>query len=154
MLVCARLQTQSASCNCLSAGSKANSRFVGAPRVSLAVRVRYKQNGQGVEHKHERQIDLRARTGSCEFLPCENSPQSSHHRRGLSDGIRDRKPRGFSRDNIEYGADAPDETTGQAQKVSGRRAAKESAKADRFADQWFLHEIQIPDKTREQSPQR
>ncbi len=65
-------------------------------------------------------------------------------------GIRNCYAGVAGRDQIEDHADAPDESAEQSERVTGNRSLEISGKAYGLADQRFLHEINVPDQTREQ----
>ena len=111
-------RTRTAFCSCSSAASKENKQRLGVRSLCLAVGARHQQNRQTVEHEHQAKIELGARARAGKLLPCEYSPQRPDHRRRLADRIRNREAGRFSRDHVEYCADAPYNSAEQAQQMA------------------------------------
>src|SRR6202043_3568548 len=102
------------------------------------------------EDEHERQIHLCLSGCAFKFLPRKDAPKSSNHRRGLPYGIRNCHAGEAGSDQIEDHADAPDESAEQSERMRGHWSFEISGEAYGLTDQRLLHEINIPDQTRQQ----
>src|SRR6266404_6699513 len=96
--------------------------------------------------KHRRNITIRSFRRIAEFLPDKHAPERRHHRRSLSQSIRNRKRRPPRRDNVERHSNAPDNPAQNSRQVRAQSAPEVIPERDWRADKRLLHDERAQNK--------
>src|SRR5690349_727144 len=124
------------------------------PKPKSAVGAGNQENSQAVEDEHEGEVELGAGARSGKFLPGKDSPEGSDYGCGLSDGVGNGHAGQARGGHIEDGADAPDDSAQQTERMAGGGSVEKAAEVHGIADQRALHEVDVPDKAGEQGAER
>src|SRR5258707_1172860 len=108
------------------------------------------ENRQEVKKEHEGEIRFGLAVGAAKFLPDQHAPESSDHRRRLSDRVGNGDAGKSRGDKIEDSAQAPNAAAQKSEQMTCCRPAKKIAEMNRLTDKRLLHEINIPEEAGKQ----